>query len=214
LNERRTVAGAAPSVDAPAPPFGRHGPDVVAVMHVEHEQLRSALRALRVAPTPTRRGVDQLIADVVAHETVEEELLHPLLHQLEAGRSLRRDLLAEERALTSRLVGLRRSLRWYRRRRHLPAELQALGEALERHLHHEEALVFPAVEGHEPETALQIRGTWAARARRFTPTRPHPHVPQGAGLLFVTPFVALLDRSLDRLVGRRLLDPRRGRARR
>jgi len=177
-----------------------HGPDLAGLIAADHGRLRSEVAAFAGAgPLRRREELERLIADLVAHETVEQVLAHPLLTQVEGGTKLRRELLAEERQLSEQLVALRRALRWHSRhqRHELVPELVTL---LEAHFMTEEARLLPVLARLESGVARQVRGTWARRVRRWAPTRPHRHAPTGfVGWLMLGPLLTMSDRLRDRM---------------
>lgn len=186
---------------ARAGPPPEHGPDLAALLSEDHVRLRQQLAAALAARHRQRRGaIEALIASVVSHEVVEQELAHPLLESFEGGAELRRELLTAERSMMYLLLALRRASRRHFAGDRVNELLEVLRAELDAHLLREEGELLPALIVSERPLARQVRGTWARRARLHAHTRPHPHAPQRPlGLLTLGPLLAVSDRIRDRV---------------
>jgi hypothetical protein len=181
---------------------GEHGPDLSALVVTEHARLRrSFATVLGETDERARRFVfEEFSKDVTKHETVEEELLYVIIANSSNGTELRTVGLSQERELAAQLFHVARALTWRPRSRQARRRLRELGEILERHFSFEEQHVLPVILAGHGELNRQVIGTWAERAERFAPTRPHPHGPRRlSGLLTVGVALSLADRIRDAL---------------
>ncbi|MGN9813423.1 hemerythrin domain-containing protein [Micromonospora sp. BQ11] len=184
-----------PDTGAPATP----GPeeDVVDLLLAQHAQVEQLFLLVIGSTGDTRRGAfDDLVKLLAAHETAEEEVLHPLARTLPGGGgdAMVDDRLDEERQAKETLKTL------------IAGGVDADGfdtgiillrEAVLTHARYEERYEFPLLRQHVPAGRLRSLATAVRAAEATAPTRPHPSTQSAKGNLAAGPALAVLDRFRD-----------------
>lgn len=182
---------------------------MVALLVREHDEVKEMVKALRsVAPYEEGSGevlssrasmLDEIVFRLSAHEAAEEELFWPAVADtLDGGPSMARIARSQEREAKATLHELRSAGVGAPRFDDL---LGRLDEVLRRHMAFEDSVLTTVLE-HLPEATRRSLGVRVGRALEAGPTRPHPHVPSGAGVLHVVgPLVAVVDHARDRVSG-------------
>ncbi|MCU1355598.1 MAG: uncharacterized protein JWM89_1016 [Acidimicrobiales bacterium] len=176
-------------------------PDAIAFLEAQHAEIRSLFNQVQQANEADKAELFQcLVRLLAAHETAEEEVVHPAARRGAAGEQVVEERLSEESSAKQAL-----------------AELEKLGvddagfderfaefrAAVDRHATNEENQEFPLLRAERDGDALAAMGEQLRVAEQVAPTHPHPHGPDGAlGNLMVGPFAAIADRVRDALKGR------------
>jgi Hemerythrin HHE cation binding domain len=135
----------------------------------------------------------ELVYTLVAHETAEQELIHPLTRQ--ADEELAEERLAEETKAESALAELE-DLEIGGSQ--LKAKLVALRDDVVAHADHEENEEHPRLRAAVPANQLQRLAGMYELARKAAPTHPHPGGPQSAtGNLVLGPMSGIADQVRD-----------------
>ncbi|MEV0882126.1 hemerythrin domain-containing protein [Micromonospora echinofusca] len=184
-----------PDTDAPTTP----GPeqDVVDLLLAQHAQIEQLFLLVIGSTGDTRReSFDDLVKLLAAHETAEEEVLHPLARTLPGGGgdAMVDDRLDEERQAKETLKTLISS--------GVDADgfdtgIILLRDAVLTHARYEERYEFPLLRQHVPADRLRSLATAVRAAEATAPTRPHPSAQTAKGNLAAGPALAVIDRVRD-----------------
>ncbi|MGW4681978.1 hemerythrin domain-containing protein [Micromonospora taraxaci] len=184
-----------PDTDAPTTP----GPeeDVVDLLLAQHAQIEQLFLLVIGGTGDTRRDAfDELVKLLAAHETAEEEVVHPLARTLPGGGgdAMVDDRLDEERQAKETLQAL------------ISGGVDADGfdtgiillrDAVLMHARHEERYEFPQLRQHVPAERLRSLATAVRTAEASAPTRPHPSTQSAKANLAAGPALAVIDRVRD-----------------
>ncbi|MET8045712.1 hemerythrin domain-containing protein [Micromonospora sp. NPDC005215] len=184
-----------PDSDAPATP----GPDedVVSLLLAQHARIEQLFLLVIGSTGDTRRDAfDDLVKLLAAHETAEEEVVHPLARTLPGGGgdAMVDERLAEERQAKETLKTL------------ISGGVDADGfdtgiillrDAVLTHARYEERYEFPQLRQHVPADRLRTLAGAVRAAEATAPTRPHPSTQSATGNLAVGPALAVIDRVRD-----------------
>ncbi|MEH0829971.1 MULTISPECIES: hemerythrin domain-containing protein [unclassified Micromonospora] len=184
-----------PDTDAPATP----GPeeDVVDLLLAQHAQIEQLFLLVIGSTGETRRDAfDDLVKLLAAHETAEEEVVHPLARNLPGGGgdAMVDDRLDEERQAKETLKTL------------VAGGVDADGfdtgiillrDAVLTHARYEERYEFPQLRQHVPADRLRSLAAAVRAAEATAPTRPHPSAQSAKGNLAAGPALAVIDRVRD-----------------
>lgn len=174
--------------------------DAIELLEHQHEEVRRLFNQLQSAGPDDKAEVFQcLVRLLAAHETAEEEVVHPAARRPDGGDLIVEARLAEESEAKQALADLEK----------MGPEAPEFDEALElfrvmvdRHATSEESQEFPILRASTDPSALAAMGDQLRLAEQVAPTHPHPHGPDGAlGNLVVGPFAAIADRVRDALKG-------------
>ncbi len=176
------------------------GEDVVELLlarHREAEQLMDEWERSTTVPEVRADAIRQLRRRLSIHESVEEQLVHPLVRrQLPDGHRLVVEVLAQEQEAKELLAAIEDAQPGSDDHEEL---VRRLFEGVRRHAHTEETMVFPALRLHLGPRERMRLGAMVERAERLAPTHPHPHAPStGPGVAGI-PVVGVLDRARDRV---------------
>ncbi|MGN9804864.1 hemerythrin domain-containing protein [Micromonospora sp. L32] len=186
-----------PDTDAPATP----GPeeDVVDLLLAQHARVEQLFLLVIGSTGDTRReAFDDLVRLLAAHETAEEEIVHPLARTLPGGggAAMVDDRLDEERQAKETLKTL------------IAGGVEADGfdtgiillrDAVLTHARYEERYEFPRLRQHVPADRLRTLAATVRAAEATAPTRPHPSAQSAKGNLAAGPALAVVDRVRDAL---------------
>ncbi|MDH6463995.1 hemerythrin superfamily protein [Micromonospora sp. A200] len=186
-----------PDTDAPATP----GPeeDVVDLLLAQHARVEQLFLLVIGSTGDTRReAFDDLVRLLAAHETAEEEVVHPLARTLPGGggEAMVDDRLDEERQAKETLTTL------------IAGGVEADGfdtgiillrDAVLTHARYEERYEFPRLRQHVPADRLHTLAAAVRAAEAAAPTRPHPSAQSASGNLAAGPALAVVDRVRDAL---------------
>lgn len=184
-----------PDTSAPATP----GPeeDVVDLLLAQHAQVEQLFLLVIGSTGDTRReAFDDLVKLLAAHETAEEEVIHPLSRGLPGGGgdAMVDDRLEEERQAKETLRTL------------IAGGVDADGfetgiillrDAVLAHARYEERYEFPQLRQHVPAERLRSLAAAVRAAEKTAPTRPHPSTQSATGNLAAGPALAVIDRVRD-----------------
>ncbi|SCF11326.1 Hemerythrin HHE cation binding domain-containing protein [Micromonospora purpureochromogenes] len=186
-----------PDTDAPTTP----GPeeDVVDLLLAQHARVEQLFLLVIGDTGDTRReAFDDLVRLLAAHETAEEEVIHPLARTLPGGGggAMVDDRLDEERQAKETLKTLIAS--------GVDADgfdtgIILLRDAVLTHARYEERYEFPRLRQHVPADRLRTLAAAVRAAEAAAPTRPHPSAQSAKGNLAAGPALAVVDRVRDAL---------------
>lgn len=170
--------------------------DVVDLMLAQHGQIEQLFLLIATGGEEDRQpAFDRLARTLAVHETVEEEIVHPLIRTLPGDNDEQvKERLAEER----RAKELLRTM--------MADGVQAAGfdESLLRlrtmaltHARYEEWYEFPRLRRYLPAERLRALATTAQVAASVAPTHPHPGVESAVANLTLGPSLAIVDRVRD-----------------
>ncbi|MEW2146312.1 hemerythrin domain-containing protein [Micromonospora vinacea] len=184
-----------PDTDTPATP----GPeeDVVDLLLAQHAQIEQLFLLVIGGTGDTRRGAfDDLVKLLAAHETAEEEIVHPLARTLPGGGgdAMVDDRLDEERQAKETLQTL---IEGGVDADGFDTGIVLLRDAVLVHARHEERYEFPHLRQHVPVDRLRSLATAVRAAEASAPTRPHPSAQSAKGNLATGPVLAVIDRVRD-----------------
>ncbi|WP_030330573.1 hemerythrin domain-containing protein [Micromonospora parva] len=184
-----------PETGTPATP----GPeeDVVDLLLAQHAQIEQLFLLVIGGTGDTRRDAfDDLVKLLAAHETAEEEVVHPLARTLPGGGgdAMVDDRLDEERQAKETLPTL---IEGGVDADGFETGIVLLREAVLLHARHEERYEFPQLRQHVPVDRLRSLATAVRAAEASAPTRPHPSAQSAKGNLAAGPVLAVIDRVRD-----------------
>lgn len=170
--------------------------DVVELLLEQHEQIRGLFFEVQDGTGEDRRDAFRRLVRLLAvHETVEEEIVHPLArHSLDGDTRMIEDRLMEERhakQILSRLDGMDTDD---------PAfigGLMTLREAVLAHAGEEERHEFPLLRERFGEAERRGMAAAVRAAELMAPTHPHPGVESATRNLLLGPMTAVADRTRD-----------------
>ena len=182
--------------------------DALAVLSEDHrkvEQLFLRFEQLRESPeVDTKLAlVREIIHELSVHAGIEEQVFYPSVRRaLPQGDRLAEGLLHEHQEVEELLAELEKMDPTDERL--VPLVMEVM-HSVKEHVAEEEGQVFPKVrEAIAPETLEQM-GEALQNAKRFSPTRPHPHAPSTPPANQVAgPVAGAVDRMAESR-GRRML---------
>jgi hypothetical protein len=177
------------------------GPDVVAFLVGQHEQIKNLFEQVNSSTGGEREEAFVALRRLLAvHETAEEEIVHPRARlELADGDDVVGARLQEENEAKQKLATLE--------------GLDVHGAEFEKLFQELQADVLNHAKAEESEEFGQLADELDARqldqmrravelAEATAPTRPHPGVESAKANLLVGPFAAMLDRARDILAGK------------
>lgn len=174
--------------------------DAVAFLEAQHAEIRALFNQIEQAGADDKADVFQcLVRLLAAHETAEEELVHPAVRRAQGGVPIVETRLEEEATAKEALAHLEEigvddpSF---------AEELASFRRDVDRHAANEESQEFPLLRTVSDDAALAAMTGQLRLAQEVAPTHPHPHGPESAvGNLVVGPCAAIADRVRDALKG-------------
>ncbi|MCG5471702.1 hemerythrin domain-containing protein [Micromonospora sp. LAH09] len=184
-----------PDTDAPTTP----GPeeDVVDLLLAQHAQIEQLFLLVIGSTGDTRRDAfDDLVKLLAAHETAEEEVVHPLARTLPGGGG---DAMVDERLDEERQAKetLQTLIAGGVDADGFDTGIILLRDAVLLHARHEERYEFPHLRQRVPADRLRSLATAVRAAEATAPTRPHPSAQSAKGNLAAGPALAVIDRVRD-----------------
>ena len=178
------------------------GTTVTDLLRQQHERAKAMFGEVDAATGSTRvQAFDCLRAFLAAHETAEEEVVHPAAKATgDEGKRVVEQRLAEEHEAKKMLSELEKigpegagfDERWNRFKVAVLAHAEA-----------EEHQLFPILEREKDQKNLQWMTDALVTAEKLAPTHAHPHAPESAiGNMLTGPFVAIADRVRDAIRGK------------
>jgi len=176
------------------------GEEITELLRSRHDAARALMDRYDGAPSEEERGgiVDELRRMLSVHESVEEQIVHPVARRVvPGGGSIVDGLLQQEKEGKEMLAAIERSRPASAERAELVTRLFA---GVRQHAAAEENELFPLLRLHLDATQRARIGAAAERAEGMAPTHPHPNAPSTppGNVLVGTP-VAVLDRVRDRM---------------
>ena len=183
--------------DAGAPATAGPEEDVVDLLLAQHAQIEQLfLLVIGGTGDARREAFDDLVKLLAAHETAEEEVIHPLSRTLPGGGgdAMVDDRLDEERQAKETLKTL------------IAGGVDADGfdtgiillrDAVLTHARYEERYEFPQLRVKVPAAQLRLLATAVRAAEAAAPTRPHPGAESATANLLAGPALAAADRARD-----------------
>ncbi|MGK5447940.1 hemerythrin domain-containing protein [Streptomyces radiopugnans] len=174
--------------------------DVVALLMRRHEEIRERFDAVEAAAGDDgrRAAFRRLVRLVTAHETAEEEVVHPYARgAVEGGEEIVAARLEEERRTGEALLRLESMDCAGPGRAAFLREFAALREEAEAHARAEERYEFPPLEAGGDPGWRRAMARAVRAAESAAPARPYPAaVPDGEDT-GAGPFAAVVDRARD-----------------
>lgn len=174
--------------------------DVVSFLVRQHEQIKSLFDAtLNAAGEAREKPFTELRRLLAVHEAAEEVVVHPRVkHDLAPLSCIADDRLAEEKEAKKALIELEdldvASPEF-------TSKLRTLRDAVVEHAEHEENEEFTIVVRQLTSDDLEQMVRAVKLAELIAPTMPHPDLESRAANVLVGPFVAMVDRVRDAIVG-------------
>lgn len=170
--------------------------DVVDLLLAQHGRAEELFSVLATAEGDERQAAfHDLVRLLSVHETVEEEVVHPLArHHIDAGDDVVDARLAEERQAKELLGDL------IDRGPEAPdfaARLAQLRQAVLAHATYEERYEFPRLRQAVSSERLRAAAAAVRAAEAVAPVRPHPGVESATANVLVGPAAAVFDRLRD-----------------
>ncbi|SCG76503.1 hemerythrin domain-containing protein [Micromonospora coxensis] len=181
-----------PDTDAPATPGPQE--DVVDLLLAQHARIEQLF--LLVIGSTRRDAFDDLVKLLAAHETAEEEVVHPLARTLPGGGG---DAMVDERLDEERQAKetLKTLIAGGVDADGFDVGIILLRDAVLTHARYEERYEFPRLRQHVPADRLRSLATAVRAAEATAPTRPHPRAQTAKGNLAAGPALAVIDRVRD-----------------
>lgn len=178
-----------------------NGNDVISFLKLQHQQVKTMFTSVISAHGEERaRAFASLRRMMAVHETAEEEVVHPAARKaLPDGESLVQARLREENEAKKALTELEAlnvdSAEFTTKIRSLEKNVIAHADAEERDEFNRLASAL------DPARLVKMRKA-AELAEEWAPTHAHAGIESQAGNLLAGPFVALMDRARDAIVGK------------
>lgn len=169
--------------------------DAVDLLLAQHARIEEQFRVVRESTGTTRRDeFHELVRLLAVHETIEEELVHPLARRtIDAGEDVVDARLEEERDAKVLLVQLSKMDTDHEQ--FLPS-LDAYRAVVLMHATREERYEFTHLRARVPAAQLAALVPALRAAEALAPTRPHPSAQSAPANLLAGP-LAVLDRVRD-----------------
>lgn len=184
--------------------------DAISLLREDHRTVVELFQQIEDIPSDApsesaemkkRRALfEQVSEELSRHAMAEEELLYPMIRsKVPDGDRLADHALQEHQEVKETLARLEKmSLD----NLDFEGEFRTLMHSVKEHVNEEEAELFPLLQQHLGQEALDTLGTQLAAAKAMAPTRPHPNAPNrppfnvlaGAG-------AAVVDRARDAITG-------------
>ncbi|MFE9929630.1 hemerythrin domain-containing protein [Streptomyces sp. NPDC005533] len=180
-----------------------HGGDVVQELTVDHNEVKEYFGQLRTATDGKRRRelADLLTIELVRHSVAEEQYLYPAIRKhLDGGDRIADKEIADHSRVEELLKELEKldpsGAEFVSRVDELRTEVLA-------HIKDEEENLFPALRHNCRQSELDHLGDSIRRAKKLSPTRPHPGSPSTPPAnKLLAPGIGLVDRARDLVTGR------------
>ncbi|WP_410665314.1 hemerythrin domain-containing protein [Amycolatopsis sp. lyj-84] len=169
--------------------------DVIALLHRQHDEIRTLFAELETAEGGRRRDLFQdLVRLLAVHETAEEEVVHPEVRDLQGGEHVVEARIGEEHRAKRLLVTL---TEMGPEAEGFDTLLVQLREDVLAHAEHEEKEEFPLLRAAHGSDRLRAMAATVRVAEAIAPTRPHPGVESATANLLLGPPIAIMDRARD-----------------
>lgn len=171
--------------------------DLIDAIAADHDEARRLFAKVETASSAEAKqhAFTDLARMLVAHETAEQEIVHPLTRRGPDGDRIVAARLEEEAKAEKALAGLERlsvgSDEW-------TADFASFRSDVLEHADDEEAKEHPRLREAAGADRLRQLAEVYETAKNAAPTHPHPHGPQSAvGNVVIGAFVAVADRVRD-----------------
>jgi hemerythrin superfamily protein len=171
--------------------------DVVELLVDQHNQIRQMFGEMENAQGDRKREMfEDMVRMLAIHETVEEEVVHPVSRRkIEGGQQIVEQRLHEEDQ-AKHMLGELHDLG--PDKPEFDIRFQALKNAVLQHAEREERDEFSQLRQKVDADQLRRMADAVRMAERTAPTRPHPRTPESAvGNLLAGPPLAVFDRVRD-----------------
>jgi hemerythrin superfamily protein len=173
------------------------------VLTHDHREVEELFDQIEQASDPSERRelTDQVITELVRRSVAEEQYLYPAAREhIPDGDAIVYGEIADHNEVGEALKALEGIdaddpdfMSTFRR----------MSDDVKQHVREEEDELFPVLREHATAEELQDLGEKVERAKKISPTRPHPSSPDTAPLnKTLGPGVGLVDRVRDKLTGR------------
>jgi hemerythrin superfamily protein len=177
--------------------------DAIALLKQDHREVEALFKRFESAGEKAtklkRKLVDQMVAALSKHASIEEAVLYPaaraVLEDTAEGEDMVLEALEEHHIVKWTLDELMKLAPDAER---FDAKVTVLMESVRHHVKEEEKDLFPKLKKMMSREQLNAIGDAMAQAKKVAPTKPHPRSPdEPPGNLLSTPVAALMDRSVD-----------------
>ncbi len=168
---------------------------VLARVQQDHREIKQMLRSVNDSVGDRRRDAfEDLVRKLAIHETLEEEIIHPMLKESDT-KDVYDAILAQEgnaEDALSTFEGLDANSGEFDTR------FQVLRAKVLAHAEFEETSEHPRIAQREDPDTLERLNSLFDAAEHVAPTRPHSQVPDGRGAkVALAPLLAVSDRVRD-----------------
>jgi hemerythrin superfamily protein len=177
--------------------------DAITLLKQDHREVEALFKRFEAAGDGAlklkRKLVDQIIAALSKHASIEEAILYPAaraaLEETSDGEDMVLEALEEHHVVKWTLEEL---ITLAPDAERFEAKATVLMESVRHHVKEEEQDLFPKLRKVMSRDELIAIGDAMAQAKKVAPTRPHPRSPDAPpGNLVSTPVAALMDRSVE-----------------
>jgi hemerythrin superfamily protein len=177
--------------------------DVIEVLTHDHREVEDLFDQIEQATDGSERRelTDQVITELVRHSVAEEQYLYPAAREhIPDGDAIVDGELADHNEVEEALKALEGI---DADDPDFMATFRRMSQDVKEHVQEEEDELFPALREHASAQELRDLGEKVERAKKISPTRPHPSSPDTPPLnKILGPGVGLVDRVRDKLTGR------------
>lgn len=177
--------------------------DAITLLKQDHREVEALFKRFEAAgegaKKQKRKLVDQIIAALSKHASIEEAIFYPAareaLRETREGDDMVLEALEEHHVVKWTLDELMSMPPDAER---FDAKVTVLMESVRHHVKEEEQDLFPKLRKLIGREQFAAMGKAMEQAKKVAPTKPHPRSPDAPpGNLVTTPMAALMDRSVD-----------------
>ena len=180
--------------------------DAITLLRDDHKRVKELFDKydkLGAGATASKeRIVSKIIEELTVHANVEEQIFYPAVRQaVERADDVVLESLEEHNLVEHLLADL---VKMHPDAERFDSKVRVLITNVRHHIKEEENELFPKVREDMGRSQLQELGEAMQKAKKFAPTRPHPHSPQQPpGNVIIGTMFGLVDRG--RTIGREAL---------
>lgn len=177
-------------------------PDVVDTLVAQHMQIRDLMVEVLTGDADHRaEPLAHLVALLSVHETAEEEVVHPVARQLEAGESAVVDDRVNEEHDAKQLLGQLDGMDPHDEQ-FMPLFTKLRSSVLT-HAIAEQRYEFNHIRHKTPAGQRASMSTIVQAAQKVAPTHPHPGMESAKKNMLLGPAAAIVDRARDAIADAR-----------
>lgn len=173
------------------------GTDVIQLLEADHRQAEQLLARFDTTAAGERDSYFcEVVNELVRHEVAEEVVVYPALRKDAPGGDAEADARIREQAEAERLLKEMESMDTQSAQ--FETTFAHLRDAVVSHAQAEENGVFPLLQQSEDDDARAELGQRYEKAKKASPTHPHPHAPDSPpGNVVLGPIAAVFDKARD-----------------